>query len=222
MTYKEFISNILETRGRFACGEEYHERHHIMPKCIGGSNDESNLIDLFGREHFEAHRLLAEENPKNKNIQYAWWSMAHCGGRDCQERYVPTPEEYESARRAHSENMSGTKNPNYGRKHTEEAKKKISDARKANPKAYWKGKRLPESTKRKISQNNKGKKARGKNPNAKKIMAGGVIYDSARDCADGIGVKYDTMLHWFSNNSIPKKYEYLDIHYVDKVEQTSQ
>ena len=80
MTYKEFISNILETRGRFACGEEYHERHHIMPKCIGGSNDESNLIDLFGREHFEAHRLLAEENPNNKNIQYAWWSMAHCGG----------------------------------------------------------------------------------------------------------------------------------------------
>ena len=62
MTYEEFINNILETRGRFACGDEYHERHHIVPKCMDGSNDEENLIDLFAREHFEAHRLLALEN----------------------------------------------------------------------------------------------------------------------------------------------------------------
>lgn len=39
-TYEEFINNILETRGRFACGDEYHERHHIVPKCMGGTNEE--------------------------------------------------------------------------------------------------------------------------------------------------------------------------------------
>jgi hypothetical protein len=32
MTYQEFIDNILNTRGRFSCGNEYHERHHIKPK----------------------------------------------------------------------------------------------------------------------------------------------------------------------------------------------
>ena len=38
ITYDEFINNILKSRGRFACGDEYHETHHITPKCIGGSN----------------------------------------------------------------------------------------------------------------------------------------------------------------------------------------
>ena len=59
MTYLEFIDNILKTRGRFACGNEYHERHHIVPRCMNGADDEINLIDLYAREHYEAHRLLA-------------------------------------------------------------------------------------------------------------------------------------------------------------------
>ena len=65
MTYDEFIQNILNTRGRFACGEEYHERHHITPRCMNGDNSKDNLIDLYAREHFIAHKLLAEENPQN-------------------------------------------------------------------------------------------------------------------------------------------------------------
>lgn len=56
MTYIEFINNILDTRGRFSCGDEYHERHHITPRCMGGTDDNDNLIDLFAREHFEAHK----------------------------------------------------------------------------------------------------------------------------------------------------------------------
>ena len=70
VTYEEFINNILETRGRNGCGDEYHETHHIVPKCMGGSNDKENLIDLFAREHFEAHRLLALENPENEKLNF--------------------------------------------------------------------------------------------------------------------------------------------------------
>lgn len=94
MTYKEFIQNILETRGRFNCGDEYHERHHIVPKCMGGTNDEENLIDLFAREHFEAHRLLTLENPNNNELVYAWSCMAFLNN-DYQKRYAISPEEYE-------------------------------------------------------------------------------------------------------------------------------
>lgn len=36
----------------------------------------SNLIDLFDREHFEAYRLLALENPSVKGLIYAWWCMS--------------------------------------------------------------------------------------------------------------------------------------------------
>ena len=71
-TYEEFIQNILKTRGRFECGDEYHERHHIVPKCMGGTDEEDNLIDLFAREHFMAHKLLALENRDNDKLVYAW------------------------------------------------------------------------------------------------------------------------------------------------------
>lgn len=83
MTYCEFIENILSVRGRNGCGEEYHEVHHITPKCLGGSNDKDNLIDLFAEEHFIAHKLLAFENPDNDALQRAFSAMAHVrkGGR---------------------------------------------------------------------------------------------------------------------------------------------
>ena len=120
VTYEEFIQNILDTRGRFACGDEYHEQHHITPRCMGGNNDEENLIDLFPREHFIAHRLLAEENPDNKKLIYAWWMMSHIQGIN-QEVLQITPEEYEEARIAfikiQKERFSTPENnPMYGRR----------------------------------------------------------------------------------------------------------
>ena len=44
MTYSEFIENILATRGRFGCGEQYHERHHILPKSHGGENPRAKRV----------------------------------------------------------------------------------------------------------------------------------------------------------------------------------
>jgi len=42
------------------CPEGYVERHHILPKALGGSDDSSNLVALTSREHFLAHVLLAK------------------------------------------------------------------------------------------------------------------------------------------------------------------
>lgn len=151
MSYKEFIDNILTTRGRFACGDEYKERHHIIPKCMGGTNDKDNLIDLYAREHFEAHRLLALENPNVRGLTYAWWCMCNVKGNDKQNRYIPTANEYEEVRKIHSKNVSamflgkpksekhkkklsenhanfkGENHPRYGTHLSEEHKRKLSD-----------------------------------------------------------------------------------------------
>lgn len=120
ITYEEFINNILNTRGRFACGDEYHERHHIVPKCLDGGDEKENLIDLFAREHFEAHRLLALENPDSDKLIYAWWCMSHVKGNANQELYILTSDEYEEARKKFveilSQQKSGTGNPMYGLK----------------------------------------------------------------------------------------------------------
>ena len=113
LTYDKFIEDILKTRGRFACGDEYYETHHIVPKCMGGTDNKSNLIDLFAREHFEAHRLLALENSDNQKLVYAWRAMAFMKN-GIHQRYELTPEEFEEVRKAHSGAMSGARNPNYG------------------------------------------------------------------------------------------------------------
>lgn len=36
------------------------ERHHIVPKCLSGSNDLSNLVNLSFSDHIFAHLLLAK------------------------------------------------------------------------------------------------------------------------------------------------------------------
>ena len=126
MTYDKFTQNILNTRGRFACLDGYHERHHIIPKCMNGSNSKDNLIDLYAREHFIAHKLLAEENPQNYQLKYAYWNMCQCTGRDGQDKYIPTPEEYEEARIFCHEAMSGENHPMYGKHHTQESREKMS------------------------------------------------------------------------------------------------
>lgn len=130
MTYDKFIQNILNTRGRFACLDGYHERHHIIPKCMNGSNSKDNLIDLYAREHFIAHKLLAEENPQNYQLKYAYWNMCQCTGRDGQDKYIPTPEEYEEARIFCHETMSVENHPMYGKHHTQESREKMSISKK--------------------------------------------------------------------------------------------
>ena len=55
----------------------YKERHHIIPKSLGGSNDSSNLVDLTAREHFVAHFLLAKLHGGNQ-----WSSIKRMRGND--------------------------------------------------------------------------------------------------------------------------------------------
>lgn len=157
-TYENFINNILNTRGRFACGDKYHERHHIIPKCLGGTNKEDNLIDLFAQEHFEAHRLLALSNPDNDKLVYAWWAMSHLRD-DNQERYELTPEEYEECKMAFSKKISelmkiqkaGENNPNYHKKLSKETCQKMSEARKGDKNPNY-GNVYSEEFKHKISE----------------------------------------------------------------------
>ena len=83
MTYKDFLQNIIEKRGQWGIPNgEYFEGHHIVPKCLGGKGKpkrkDKNIIWLYPQEHYEAHKLLALENPNNESMQIAWYRVSHC------------------------------------------------------------------------------------------------------------------------------------------------
>ena len=58
MNYKKIYDNLV-FRSRNRTLNCYSENHHIIPKCLGGPDDDENLVALTGREHFIAHLLLA-------------------------------------------------------------------------------------------------------------------------------------------------------------------
>lgn len=51
----------------------YHN-HHIIPKHMGGTDDQSNLIRLTVEEHAEAHKKLWEEYGKSEDF-LAWQGL---------------------------------------------------------------------------------------------------------------------------------------------------
>lgn len=81
LTYSEFIDNIIKSRGQWGItDDECFEGHHIIPRCLGGQGNPSrrdpNIVRLTPQEHYIAHKLLAEENPDNEKLLYAWHMMA--------------------------------------------------------------------------------------------------------------------------------------------------
>lgn len=53
----------------------YTERHHIIPRCIGGKDTIDNLVELTMREHFLAHWMLWKAYPKNASLKSAFLQM---------------------------------------------------------------------------------------------------------------------------------------------------
>jgi len=57
--YQIWYQNITD-RARSRILEGYVERHHVVPRSLGGSDDPGNLVSLTAREHFVCHWLLTK------------------------------------------------------------------------------------------------------------------------------------------------------------------
>jgi hypothetical protein len=53
----------------------YSERHHVVPRCMGGSDAKSNIVRLTAKEHFIAHKLLVRINPEVRGLWLALVAM---------------------------------------------------------------------------------------------------------------------------------------------------
>lgn len=55
-------------------GDVYYEKHHIKPRCMGGTDEKDNLVFLTAREHFIVHLLLCKihiDEPKDIRAKLA-------------------------------------------------------------------------------------------------------------------------------------------------------
>lgn len=104
------------------------ERHHIVPRSIGGVDESSNLVYLTPKEHFIAHRLLVKiySGKYKAKMVYALHKMMSSNSQ--QTRNYITSRHYEAIRQYYHEHCSGENHPNYGKDyHTEETKAAIRE-----------------------------------------------------------------------------------------------
>ena len=130
--YSRWYNHIVE-RARYRIIEDYTETHHIKPRSLGGSDDIDNLVALTAREHFICHWLLTKMTTGEDRYKMLNALRMMRAEKHGQQRYETaiTSRVYESIKteyaRLQSERIRGEKNPMWGRTHTEEARKLISE-----------------------------------------------------------------------------------------------
>jgi hypothetical protein len=60
MNWQKIYDQLIDNAKSRGAVDGYCEKHHIIPKSMGGSNDKTNLVNLTAREHFLAHFLLGK------------------------------------------------------------------------------------------------------------------------------------------------------------------
>lgn len=156
-TYSSIV-NKAKNENRKKHNGVYYESHHIIPKCLGGTNDRTNLVLLTAREHFICHLLLTKMVTGQAQIKmniamtnFLRTSKTH--NRD----YNVTSRFYKYIREKCAKAQSGSRNPMYGKTHSEETRRKMSEKVRAynnnNP-----PRKHTEEYKRKMSEAKMGKK----------------------------------------------------------------
>lgn len=158
MNYKKIYDDLIDNAKNRVLENVYIEEHHIVPRCMKGSNDKDNKIKLLAKEHFIAHLLLCKIYPEEFGLLHAFFRMCNLkkyGTMSCRKyewvriKYSKKCREFrkdktwedvlgiEIANKA-KEKISKTIKEKYknreivnsmlGKHHTEKAKKKISEA----------------------------------------------------------------------------------------------
>ena len=105
MNYQKIYNNIVG-RGQNRILEGYSEKHHIVPKCMGGTDEVTNLVSLTPEEHYLCHLLLVKIHPKNIRLVKAAMFMVSSNNNVKRNNKA-----YGWLKRQYSEYMRGPNNP---------------------------------------------------------------------------------------------------------------
>jgi hypothetical protein len=171
MNYRKiYASLVMGAYGRPRTVNGVFETHHIVPKCLGGSDDDANLVNLTPEEHYVAHQLLVKMHPGNGKLLWAAIAMTGTGhgrgnGRHGNKLYgwlrrkfienqMGRPYSEETRRKIgikSKERNRGKNHPLFGTHHSAETRRKISLGNIGKMKGIPKGP-FSEEHKRKISE----------------------------------------------------------------------
>lgn len=104
----------------------YYEIHHIIARCLDGSDDKDNLVLLTYKEHVLAHMLLHVLNPENRDLFLAFSLLIQVNHDDPNTPFSVNLDYLSELKTKRSELMKGENNP---MKNPETAKK-MSEHRK--------------------------------------------------------------------------------------------
>lgn len=76
MNYTKIYEMLITKARNRTIFEGYGEIHHVIPRCLGGTDDVQNLVKLTPEEHYIAHLLLVKMNPRNTKLLCAAVMMA--------------------------------------------------------------------------------------------------------------------------------------------------
>lgn len=169
-TYDSLISKGLLRGLNKANLGYYTERHHIIPKCLGGENISTNYVLLTAREHIIAHMLLACIYPDNADLIFAVTKMFSIG----------KTKRLEGIERVSTRLLSIFKEE----QSRIQLGKVLTDTHKKNLSSSHLGIKLSEETKEKLDS--KRFKVSVKGPD-------GTIYNSIKECSELTGISESTL-----------------------------
>lgn len=133
--YSRIYINLIQKAQNRDFLEGYYEKHHILPKSLGGSNKAANLVKVTAKEHFICHRLLVKmtSGPEKQKMSFALHAMCTLkrGDRYVNARVFEELKIQISAEHSRRGKLrTGEKNANYGHKWTKEQRDRMSAQRK--------------------------------------------------------------------------------------------
>lgn len=114
-----YYSIIHCAQNRQLSKDTYSERHHIIPRSLGGTNQNHNIVRLSAREHFVCHLLLTKMVDGQEKYKMLSAVTRFRQSRKYQYR-IFTSWEYQKIRECAI--MART-----GQRHTQKARQKIKD-----------------------------------------------------------------------------------------------
>ena len=111
--YTKWYFEIIERYGNLNT-TDYTEKHHIIPKSLGGKNETNNIVRVSARVHFILHLLLLKmtEGSHLRSMSYAFVTMRRSNKSL---RNGINSRLFETYKKIASKQFLGEKNPFYGK-----------------------------------------------------------------------------------------------------------